>query len=134
MSHSLLITNAHLVNEGRIDDQVHFREPGVTHKGDIASESRAALAGGITSFMDMPYTRPQTITGQTLKDKFALAQGRAWGNHAFYFGATNTTSRRFADWGRIRLAASRYLWVPRPATCWSMIPRYSSGSSAMLRP
>jgi len=128
MSRSLLIANARLVNEGRIDegdllvvdgriervggeikaadaevidaggrvlmpgmidDQVHFREPGVTHKGDIASESRAALAGGITSFMEMPNTRPQTITGQALEDKFALAQGRAWGNHAFYFGATN---------------------------------------------
>ena len=74
---------------GMIDDQVHFREPGVTHKADIATESRAAVAGGITSFMEMPNTRPQTVTRQALEDKFALAAGRAWGNYAFYLGATN---------------------------------------------
>lgn len=74
---------------GMIDDQVHFREPGVTYKADIATESRAAVAGGITSFMEMPNTRPQTVTLQALEDKFALAKGRAWGNYAFYLGATN---------------------------------------------
>jgi dihydroorotase len=74
---------------GMIDDQVHFREPGVTHKADIATESRAAIAGGITSFMEMPNTKPQTVSVQALEDKFALAQGRAWGNFAFYLGATN---------------------------------------------
>ena len=128
MSNALLITNARLVNEGRIvdgdllavdgriekigsglshagaevldaagrvlmpgmiDDQVHFREPGVTHKADIATESRAAVAGGITSFMEMPNTNPQTVTLEALEAKFALAAGRAWGNHAFYLGATN---------------------------------------------
>ena len=74
---------------GMIDDQVHFREPGVTHKGDIATESKAALAGGITSFMEMPNTNPQTVTLQALEDKFELAAGRAWGNYAFYLGGTN---------------------------------------------
>jgi dihydroorotase len=74
---------------GMIDDQVHFREPGVTYKADIASESRAAVAGGITSFMEMPNTKPQTVTLEALEDKFALAAGRAWGNYAFYLGATN---------------------------------------------
>ena len=74
---------------GMIDDQVHFREPGVTHKADIASESRAAIAGGITSFFDMPNTRPQTVTLEALEDKFSLAAGRAWGNYAFYLGGTN---------------------------------------------
>ncbi len=74
---------------GMIDDQVHFREPGLTDKGDIASESRAALAGGITSFMDMPNTKPQTVTVEALEDKYRLAAGRAWANHAFYFGGTN---------------------------------------------
>jgi dihydroorotase len=74
---------------GMIDSQVHFREPGVTHKGDLATESRAALAGGITSFFEMPNTKPQTVTIEALEDKFALAAGRAWGNHAFYLGATN---------------------------------------------
>ncbi len=74
---------------GMIDDQVHFREPGLTYKADIASESRAALAGGITSFMEMPNTKPQTVTIQALEDKFALAAGRSYGNYAFYLGATN---------------------------------------------
>ncbi|RMG35703.1 MAG: dihydroorotase [Gammaproteobacteria bacterium] len=74
---------------GMIDDQVHFREPGVTYKADIATESRAALAGGITSFFDMPNTRPQTVTIEALEDKFALASDRAWGNYAFYLGGTN---------------------------------------------
>lgn len=74
---------------GMIDDQVHFREPGVTYKADMASESRAALAGGITSWMEMPNTKPQTTSLQALEDKFALAADRCWGNYAFYLGATN---------------------------------------------
>jgi dihydroorotase len=74
---------------GMIDDQVHFREPGVTYKADIATESRAALAGGITSFMEMPNTNPQTVSIDALEAKFALAAGKAWGNYAFYLGGTN---------------------------------------------
>lgn len=74
---------------GMIDDQVHFREPGVTYKADIATESRAALAGGITSFMEMPNTNPQTVSVDALEAKFALASGKAWGNFAFYLGGTN---------------------------------------------
>lgn len=74
---------------GMIDDQVHFREPGLTHKGDIASESAAAVAGGLTSFMDMPNTNPPTLDSAALEAKYALAKGRAWGNHGFYHGASN---------------------------------------------
>lgn len=74
---------------GVIDDQVHFREPGLTYKGDIASESRAAIAGGITSFMDMPNTVPQTITRQLLQDKFKRASEVSLANYSFYLGATN---------------------------------------------
>ncbi|MFT3762948.1 MAG: dihydroorotase [Pseudoxanthomonas sp.] len=74
---------------GMIDDQVHFREPGLTHKGDIASESAAAVAGGLTSFMDMPNTNPPTLDAAALEAKYALAKGRAWGNHGFYLGASN---------------------------------------------
>lgn len=74
---------------GMIDDQVHFREPGFTHKGDVHSESRAAVAGGITSFMDMPNTRPQTVTLDALEHKYGLAAERSLANHAFYVGATN---------------------------------------------
>jgi dihydroorotase len=74
---------------GMIDDQVHFREPGLTHKGDIATESAAAAAGGITSFMDMPNTIPNTTTRTALADKYLLAAGRARANFAFYLGAAN---------------------------------------------
>jgi dihydroorotase len=75
---------------GLIDDQVHFREPGLTHKGDICSESRAAVAGGITSFMDMPNTQPTTTDHKALEAKRAAASGRAYANYGFYLGATNT--------------------------------------------
>ncbi|SEL02033.1 dihydroorotase [Pseudoxanthomonas sp. GM95] len=74
---------------GMIDSQVHFREPGLTHKGDIATESAAAVAGGLTSFMDMPNTNPPTLNAQALEAKYASAQGRAWANHGFYMGASN---------------------------------------------
>ena len=74
---------------GMIDDQVHFREPGLTHKADIASESRAAIAGGITSFMEMPNTRPPTVTLEALEDKYARAARSSAANYAFYLGATN---------------------------------------------
>ena len=75
---------------GMIDDQVHFREPGFEHKGDIASESQAAVAGGITSVMEMPNCDPQTVDNDALLDKYARATGRARTNFAFYLGATNT--------------------------------------------
>ena len=78
-----------LLLPGMIDDQVHFREPGMTYKGDLASESAAAAAGGITSFMDMPNVNPQTTTRAALTDKYAMAEGRCTANYGFYLGATN---------------------------------------------
>jgi len=74
---------------GIIDDQVHFREPGLTHKGDIASESRAAVAGGVTSFMEMPNTNPQTVTQELLDQKYQRAAEVSPANFSFYMGATN---------------------------------------------
>ena len=74
---------------GIIDDQVHFREPGLTHKANLFSESRAAVAGGITSFMDMPNTQPQTISQFLLEEKNAIASVRSLANFSFYLGATN---------------------------------------------
>ena len=73
---------------GMIDDQVHFREPGLTHKGTIASESRAAVAGGITSYMEMPNVNPATTTIEALEQKYAIAAERSYANYAFYLGAT----------------------------------------------
>lgn len=128
--HTLLITNAIIVNEGKqmhgsivitdayisnvipageplpaavktidaqgsylfpgvIDDQVHFREPGLTHKGDIHSESRAAIAGGVTSYMEMPNTIPQTLTQQLLEEKYSRASEVSLANYSFYMGASN---------------------------------------------
>ncbi|NQV02243.1 MAG: dihydroorotase, partial [Bacteroidia bacterium] len=74
---------------GIIDDQVHFRDPGLTHKGDLFSESRAAVAGGVTSFMDMPNTQPQTITLELLEEKNKIAASKSLANYTFFFGATN---------------------------------------------
>jgi dihydroorotase len=74
---------------GMIDDQVHFREPGLTHKATIATESRAAVAGGITSFIEMPNTVPQATTIELLEEKFAIAKETSWANYSFMFGGTN---------------------------------------------
>ncbi|TDT41832.1 dihydroorotase [Maribacter spongiicola] len=82
------VTGQHIL-PGVIDDQVHFREPGLTHKGTIATESRAALAGGITTFMEQPNTTPQTTTIEKLEEKFALAANSAYANYSFLFGGTN---------------------------------------------
>jgi dihydroorotase len=74
---------------GLIDDQVHFREPGLTHKAGIYTESRAAVAGGITSYMEMPNTVPNTVTQELLYSKYQLGSSRSLANYSFYFGATN---------------------------------------------
>lgn len=74
---------------GVIDDHVHFREPGLTYKADIESESRTAAAGGVTSFMDMPNTIPTTTTLEALEEKFRIAEEKSRVNYSFYFGATN---------------------------------------------
>lgn len=80
---------------GVIDDHVHFREPGLTEKADIESESRAAAAGGITTYFDMPNTVPQTTTLETLEEKFALAAEKSHVNYSFFFGATNNNADLF---------------------------------------
>lgn len=74
---------------GVIDDQVHFREPGLTHKATIESESKAAIAGGITSFIEMPNTNPQTTTIERLEEKFTIASKTSYANYSFMFGGTN---------------------------------------------
>lgn len=74
---------------GVIDDQVHFREPGLTHKANIETESKAAIAGGITSFIEMPNTNPQTTTVKKLEEKFEIAAKSSYANYSFMFGGTN---------------------------------------------
>ena len=75
---------------GIIDDQVHFREPGLTQKGDIYTEAKAAVAGGVTSYMEMPNTHPQSTTLEELEKKYARAAECSLANYSFYMGGTNT--------------------------------------------
>ena len=74
---------------GVIDDQVHFREPGLTHKATIYTESKAAIAGGITSFMEMPNTLPQALTHEILEEKYQIAAKTSIANYSFFMGASN---------------------------------------------
>lgn len=82
---------------GIIDEHVHFRDPGLTHKADIFTESRAAVAGGVTSFMDMPNTVPQTTTRRILEEKFSMASEKSLANYSFYLGATNDNLKELLD-------------------------------------
>lgn len=82
---------------GIIDSHVHFREPGLTRKADMESESRAAAYGGVTSFFDMPNTQPQTTTLEALEEKFALATKKSHVNYSFFFGATNENASLFSQ-------------------------------------
>ncbi len=88
-SATVIDIKGHYLLPGIIDDQVHFREPGLTHKGTIATESRAAIAGGITTFMEQPNTIPQTTSIKKLEDKFALGAMSSFANYSFLFGGTN---------------------------------------------
>ena len=95
-SENITIENAEIIDAngkilipGVIDDHVHFREPGLTSKGDIESESKAAIAGGVTSTMDMPNVNPQTTTNQLLEERVKIAQKKSYTNYSFYLGATN---------------------------------------------
>lgn len=88
-SKEVLDCGGKLVIPGLIDDQVHFREPGLTHKGEIATESKAAIAGGVTSYFEMPNVNPNTSTIENLNKKFDMASSRSYANYSFYLGATN---------------------------------------------
>ena len=86
-----------LLMPGVIDEHVHFREPGLTHKADIFTESRAAIAGGVTSFMDMPNTIPQTTSNELIREKHAIASEKSLANYSFYIGATNSNLGEVLD-------------------------------------
>lgn len=88
---------------GAIDEHVHFRDPGLTHKADITTESRAAAAGGVTSIMDMPNTNPQTTTLEALEEKFALLAEKSSVNYSCYFGATNNNYTQFPQLDKRRV-------------------------------
>jgi dihydroorotase len=88
-SATIIDTSGKYLLPGLIDDQVHFREPGLTHKGNIYTESRAAVAGGTTSFMEMPNTNPQTLTQDLLEEKYQIGAKNALANYSFFMGASN---------------------------------------------
>lgn len=92
-NHELIDLKGALLLPGVIDDQVHFREPGLTHKGTIYSESRAAVAGGITSFMEMPNTKPAVLTQDLLEDKFNIGRKDSIANFSFFMGVSNDNIR-----------------------------------------
>jgi dihydroorotase len=81
--------NGNILMPGAIDDQVHFREPGLTHKGEIYTEAKAAVAGGITSYMEMPNTVPNAVTQQLLEEKYSIAEKKSLANYSFFMGTTN---------------------------------------------
>ena len=87
---NIMDVHGRFVIPGLIDDQVHFREPGLTHKGDIATESKAGLAGGVTSYFEMPNVNPTTTTNENLTKKFELASTRSLSNYSFHLGGSNT--------------------------------------------
>ena len=95
-SHVIDGTGKHLL-PGLIDDQVHFREPGLTHKGEIYTEAKAAVAGGITSYMEMPNTVPNTVTFEELEKKYQRAAEVSLANYSFYMGATQTNAHLMGD-------------------------------------
>lgn len=97
---------------GVIDDHVHFRDPGLTHKADILTESRAAAAGGVTSIMDMPNTNPLTTTLSALEQKFDLLNEKCIVNHSCYFGATNNNYTEFNQLDKHRVCGIKLFRVP----------------------
>lgn len=103
---------------GVIDGHVHFRDPGLTHKADIITESRAAAAGGVTSIMDMPNTSPQTTTLDALNAKLDYLAEKCSVNYSCYFGATNNNYPLLEQLTSTVYAVSSYSWVRVPAICW----------------
>lgn len=98
-------TGKHLL-PGIIDGQVHFRDPGLTHKGDLYTESKAAIAGGVTSFIDMPNTVPNILTVQSLREKYEIASKKSLANYAFFLGVNGDNIDEF-----IKMDTSQFIGV-----------------------
>lgn len=110
-----------VIMAGAIDAHVHFREPGMTHKADMASESKAALLGGVTSFIDMPNNNPPATSLERLREKAALAEGRCFANWGFHIGADNsnpeTLEKCLSEGQANAFAGIKVSWVHPPAIC-----------------
>lgn len=111
---------------GIIDGQVHFREPGLTHKADIHSESRAAVAGGVTSFIDMPNTRPNVLTLPLLEEKYQLAADKSLANYGFLLGVNgeNIDEVIKMDTSQLLAITDDGLYFTKKEIYWQMIRRY----------
>jgi len=105
---------------GAIDDQVHFREPGLTHKASIQTESRAAVAGGVTTFMEMPNTVPAALTQDLLEQKYAIASACSPANYSFFMGVSNDNVEEVLKINKRKktFVALKYLWVLAQEICW----------------
>ena len=109
---------------GVIDTQVHFREPGATHKEDLETGSRGAVMGGVTAVFEMPNTNPTTTSAPALADKVARAHHRMHCDFAFFMGGTHENAEICRSWSGCRAApASRCSWARPPARCWSRTTR-----------
>ena len=102
---------------GVIDDQVHFREPGLTHKANIYTESKAAVAGGITSFMEMPNTNPQALTQELLEDKYQIAAKPPLQTIPFLWEQAMIIWKKYLKLTQKQLEQSRFLWVRQLGIC-----------------
>ena len=106
-----------LLIPGMIDDQVHFREPGLTHKAEIYTESRAAIAGGITSFMEMPNTVPNTLTQELLEDKYQIGAKQSLANYSFFMGASNDNIEEVLKTNHQNVCGVKVLWDLQRVIC-----------------
>jgi dihydroorotase len=116
---------------GAIDPQVHFREPGLTHKEDLATGTAAAIKGGVTTIFEMPNTSPPTTTAQALEDKLARARGRAWCDHAFFVGATEENAAELAELERLPGCAGVKLFMG--SSTGTLLVGDDEGVEAVLR-
>lgn len=128
---TVIDAKGNFVLPGVIDDQVHFREPGLTHKANIASESAAAIAGGITTFFEQPNTQPQTTTLERLEEKFNIAQQTSFANYSFFLGGTNDNLEELKRLDKNACAGVKLFWARQQEICWLTMKRLSKLSLAI---
>lgn len=117
---------------GVIDSQVHFREPGLTHKETLEAGTRGAVLGGVTGIFEMPNTSPLTLAAADLQAKLDAARGRAWCDHAFYIGGSAVNAERLAELENLPGCAGVKVFMGvHSAICWPMTPKCCAASCAM---
>ena len=117
-AHRVIDADGKYLLPGVIDDQVHFREPGLTHKGDIESESRAAIAGGVTSFIEQPNTVPNAVTQELLEEKYKIAAEKSLANYSFMMGGTNDNLEEVLKTNPRNVAGIKLFLGSSQEICW----------------